>query len=265
MPVQLLQWTAAVYLSAGLVAGLGLALELRRLERLALALLALGAVLHAVSFSLLHAGEGVTPPLTDQAAAISFMACVGTFFYLALLRWTRLHRLTLLVAFVAFLGAFQATLRSPVGAAPVLAVTGSWPHAHVLLASAGISLLGLAGLAGLMFLVEHGRLKSKRPIDRRLPLPSLEALDRLNAVTLSVGFPLLTLGVITGMLWLQTADGTPWTGTAHQTWSVVAWAVYGVLVIARFVAHQGSRQAAVSAVGGFAFLFFAVIGLEFIA
>jgi ABC-type transport system involved in cytochrome c biogenesis permease subunit len=46
---------------------------------------------------------------------------------------------------------------------------------------------------------------------------------------------------------------------------MVAWAVYGVLVTARFVAHQGSRRAAASAVGGFAFLFFAVIGLELIA
>lgn len=264
MPVQLLQWTAAVYLSAGLVAGLGLALELRRLERIALILLGAGALLHAISFPLLHSGEGPPPPLTDQSAAISFMACIGTLFFLVLLRWTRLHRLSVLVAFMAFLGTFQATLRPSGQASPDLEVAGSWPHAHVLLASAGLSLLGLAGLAGLVFLIEHGRLKSKRPIDRRLPLPSLEALDRVNAVTLSVGFPLLTLGVITGMLWLQSADGTPWTGTPHQTWSVVAWAVYGVLVVARFVAHQGSRQAAVSAVGGFAFLFFAVIGMEFI-
>ena len=56
--------------------------------------------------------------------------------------------------------------------------TGSWPHAHVLLASAGLSLLGLAGLAGAMFLVEHRRLKRKRPIDLRMPLPSLEALAK---------------------------------------------------------------------------------------
>jgi ABC-type transport system involved in cytochrome c biogenesis permease subunit len=117
----------------------------------------------------------------------------------------------------------------------------------------------------MVFLIEHGRLKSKRPIDRRLPLPSLESLDRVNAVALSVGFPLLTLGVISGMFWLQAAKGEFWTGTAHEIWTLVAWAIYGVLVTARFVAHQGSRQAAASAVGGFAFLVFAVIGLELIS
>jgi ABC-type transport system involved in cytochrome c biogenesis permease subunit len=142
---------------------------------------------------------------------------------------------------------------------------GSWPHAHVLLSSAGISLLGLAGLAGVIFLIEHKRLKSKAPLDRHFPLPSLEALDRVNAVALAVGFLLLTLGVITGMIWLQTTKGVPWSGTAHETWTFVAWAVYGGLVVARFVTKQGSRQAAASAVGGFAFLLFAVIGLGFIS
>ena len=96
----------------------------------------------------------------------------------------------------------------------------------------------------------------------RVPLPSLEALDRVNRLSLAAGFPLLTLGVLTGMLWVDTVQGRYWTGTQHETFSVIAWAVYGVLVVARFGSSQGARQAAASAVGGFAFLFFAVIGVE---
>jgi ABC-type uncharacterized transport system permease subunit len=260
MAVQLLQWTAAIYLTAGLVAGLGLALETRRLERASIVLLVVAALVHGYSFSQLHVG-GATPALTNLSLAISFMAWVGTIFFLLLLFRARLQRLVVVVAPAAFLGAFVAALRLPGAEPATTAGSGSWPHAHVLLASGGLALLGLAGIAGLMFLLEHTRLKAKRPIDRRWPFPSLEALDRVNAVTLSVGFPLLTLGVVTGMLWLQTVYGKPWTGSAHETWSLVAWAVYAVLVGARFGAHQGSRQAAASAVGGFAFLFFAVIGL----
>ena len=263
MTVQILQWTAAVYLAVGLMAGLGLALDTRRLERASVALLAFGALLHGVSFALLHIVDD-PPPLTDWSAVCSFMTWIGTVFYLILLKRSRLQRLVVLVAPAAFLGAFLATLRSP-GGAPVVSAAGSWPHAHVLLASAGISLLGLAGLVGVIFLIEHARLKSKKPLEGRLPLPSLEALDRVNAVTLSAGFLLLTPGVITGMIWLQTENGRPWSGAAHETWSFVAWVIYGALVVARFVAKQGSRQAAASAVGGFVFLFFAVIGLEFIS
>jgi ABC-type transport system involved in cytochrome c biogenesis permease subunit len=261
--VQILQWTAAVYLAAGLMAGLGLALETSRLERASVGLLVFGALLHAASFGLLHVADD-PPPLTDLRAACSFMAWVGTVSYLILLKRSRLQRLVVLVAPTAFLGAFLAALRPP-GGASAEAATGSWPHAHVLLASAGLSLLGLAGLAGVIFLIEHRLLKSKKSLDRRLPLPSLEALDRVNAVALSVGFLLLTVGVITGMIWLQTANGRPWSGSAHETWSFVAWVVYAVLFVSRFVKKQGSRQTAASAVGAFVFLLFAVIGLEFIS
>jgi ABC-type transport system involved in cytochrome c biogenesis permease subunit len=259
--VQILQWTAAVYLAAGLVAGLGLGLETRRIERASVVLLAIGAFLHAVSFGLLHTAEH-PPPVTNLLEACSFMAWVGTVFYLILLRRSRLQRLVVLVAPAAFLGPFLAALRPSTGV-PSETATG-WPHAHVLLSSAGLALLGLAGLAGVIFLFEHARLKSKSSLGRRFPLPSLEALDRVNGVSLAVGFLLLTLGVITGMIWLETTKGVPWSGTAHEIWSLIAWVIYAALVFARFAAKQGSRRSAISAVAGFMFLLFAVVGLELI-
>ena len=90
MTVQILQWTAAVYLVAGLIAGLGLALETRRLERASVMLLALGATLHAASFALLHMIEN-PPAITDLSEACSFMAWIGTVFYLILLKRSPNH------------------------------------------------------------------------------------------------------------------------------------------------------------------------------
>ncbi len=264
MAVQLHQLTAAIYLLAGLVAWLGLALRSSRLERVSVGVLALGAVAHILAFARLHTADP-PPPLTDLPAAVSFMACAGTVFFLAFQRWTRLAGLAVLVAPAAFVSVFFAALRLPAPGPASFGGSGSWPHAHVLLSSAGLALLGLSGLAGVLYLIEHRRLKARRPIDPRFPLPSLEALDRVNAVALGAGFPLLTLGVATGMLWVEVVKGTWWTGSTHETWTSIAWGVYAVLAAARFGASQGSRQAAVTAVGGFAFLFFAVIGVELFA
>jgi ABC-type transport system involved in cytochrome c biogenesis permease subunit len=258
---QLHQLTAGLYLVAGLLAWVALAQRSARLERAAAGVLAAGAVVHLPALALLHRAEP-SPPLTDPSAALSFMAWVGAVAFLALLRRARLAGLTLLVAPMAFVGVFAAALRLAAPAPATFAGAGSWPHAHVLLASAGFALFGLSGLAGLLFLAEHRLLKAKRPLGARLPLPSLEALDRVNRVALALGFPLLTLGVATGLVWVESVRGTPWTGTVHETWSALAWAVCAVLVAARFGAGQGSRQAAASAVGGFAFLLFAVIGVE---
>jgi ABC-type transport system involved in cytochrome c biogenesis permease subunit len=259
--VQLHQLAAAVYLVAAFAASLGTSVRLPRLGRVAVGLLALAAVLHGLSFATLHSAHP-TPPLTDLPVAVSFMAWVGVLAFLVLLRRARIARLAVLVAPAAFAIAFYTALRLPSVGPATFDGSGSWPHAHVVLASSGLSLLALAALAGLLFLIEHRRLKAKRPARSRLRLPSLEALDRANVTALTVGFPLLTLGVVAGVLWNQTASGEFWRATAHEIASLVAWVVYAVLVAFRVGVNQGSRQAAISTVGGFVLLFFAVIGLE---
>ena len=261
MVVELHQVTAAIYLVAGLVSGLSMVLPSARAGKVAVALLVVGVAVHGLAFSRLHTMEP-TPPLTELPLAVSFMAWVGTIFFLALMRRDHLGRLVVVIGPLSFLAVFVAAVRLPEIGAATFTGSGSWPHAHVLLASAGLGLLGLAALAGLLFLAEHRRLKAKRPLSPRLDLPSLEALDRVNAVALALGFPLLTLGVVTGAIWVQSESGGLWTGSAHELWSLLAWGVYGVLVAARFGSRQGARRAAASAVAGFAFLFFAVIGVE---
>jgi len=261
--LDLLQLTAALYLASGLTAWLGLVLEARRTARAAVFLLAGGALVHTASFAAFHL-EATPPPLTDLPAAVSVMAWVAVIFVLGFLRSERLGALVGLVAPVAFVGTFFGALRLPhSAAAPLVGAASSWPHLHVLLASTGLALLGVAGVAGTLFLYVDRSLKLRRRMRPRWP--SLEALDRMNRVALALGFLLLTLGVATGMLWVESESGRPWTGTAHETWSALAWAVYAALVVARFGGHQQGRRAAVLAVAGFAFLFFAVIGVSLLA
>ena len=264
MVVALQQFTAVIYLVAALLAGLGVALPSARLAKAAVGTLLGGAVVHGIAFAALHSAEP-TPPLTDPPSAISLMAWIGVLFFLALMRTARLAGLVLLVAPLAFLGVFFAALRVPAATPAVVAASGAWPHAHVLLASAGMALLGVAGLAGLLFLAEHRRLKAKRPLPGSLRLPSLEALDGVNAAALALGFPLLTLGVVAGMLWLHEVRGEIWSGSPHELWSATAWVIYAVLAGTRLAASQSGRQAALSAVAGFAFLLFAVVGVGLLA
>jgi ABC-type uncharacterized transport system permease subunit len=249
---------AALYLAAGVGALLGLALPEPRIHRGARWGLALGALVQGLAFATLHRLDPA-PSLTDLASVVSVMAWIATIFALLLMVRFRLPGFVPPLAFSAFLACFGATLSRP-----ELAIagesSGSIPHAHVLLASAGLAALGIAGLAGLFFLLEHRRLKRRRTPIGLMPLPSLEALDRVNRVALLLGFSLLSLGVVTGSLWLDARAGAIWSGSLHEIWTVIAWMIYLGLVVLRFVTHQGARQAAASAVGGFAFLLFAVLG-----
>ena len=258
--IALHQATAALYLAAGLAAALGLVLPAPRAQRAGVALLAAGAALHALSFVALHRAPD-PPPLTTLPAALSLVVWIAVCSFLVLLRRARLTGLVVGLAPAAFLGVFAAALGIGRGTQSGLAPSASWSHLHVLLSSGGLALLALAGLAGLCFVAEHRGLKAKRPPFARRALPSLEALDRVNRLALGVGFPLLTLGLVTGVLWVRAATGRLWPGTAHASWTLVAWGIYAVLVAARFGAHQGARESALAALGGFAFLLFAVVGI----
>lgn len=261
MVTGLLYLTAILYLLSGVLAGVGFTLRRPAPTRAAVGVLAAGAVAHGVSFSLLHTLHPA-PPLTHLPSALSFMAWVGTVAFLVLAWRARLSGLVALVAPMSFLGVAAAVLGGPASGGDDLFGDGSLPHAHVLLASAGLALLGLAGLAGLLYLVEHRRLKRKQPVAAGASWPSLEALDRAGAFAVAAGFPLLTLGVLTGALWGHSVLGRYYSGSAHETFCLIAWGVYGVLISLRFGARQPARRLALSSVAGFALLAIALIGVE---
>jgi ABC-type uncharacterized transport system permease subunit len=254
------QTAAAIYLAAGVGALLGIALPSARISRGALWGLGLGAFVHMLAFATLHRLDPV-PQLTSLPVAVSVMVW-GAVISLLIFMWrVKVAGLAAVLGPLAFLGVFLASLNVGGAAEGPFDEGGSVPHLHVLLSSAGLGLLSVAGLAGIFFLAEHARLKHKRAPVAGLKLPSLDAVDRINIVALSIGFPLLTLGVITGAAWVHSVNGVAWTGSGHEAWTMVAWGIYAGLVAARFVGHQGARQAAASAVASFAFLLFAVVGV----
>lgn len=119
-------------------------------------------------------------------------------------------------------------------------ITGQrfWGALHgtlILLASVGIS---VSFVASLMYLLQARRLRKKIDPGRVLPLLSLERLELLNRRAIAVAFPLLTAGLLLGLI-LWPADP----GSQHEWLSVkvlstgALWLVFGVLVYLRYGTH----------------------------
>jgi ABC-type uncharacterized transport system permease subunit len=115
----------------------------------------------------------------------------------------------------------------------------------VLAAFSGFTLA--AGLAAVYLWQDH-RLKRRSPTLLRVRAPSLSTLDALIGRTIAVALPALTLGVGVGLARLET-DGARFDPIMVAT--LVAWAIYAVLLVLRHEAGWHGRRAAIVALGGF--------------
>ncbi|MCH8828841.1 MAG: cytochrome c biogenesis protein CcsA [Planctomycetes bacterium] len=75
-----------------------------------------------------------------------------------------------------------------------------WTMLHATLLVFGIAGVVVGFVLSLMYLVQHRRLKQKQTIQSGLRLPSLERLSRLNWWSVILSVPLLTLGMLTGVI-----------------------------------------------------------------
>ncbi len=242
---------------AALCAVAGLSVRARRLQAGAVALLGVAAALHAAAFWHLHELDP-TPALTDLPLAVSLAAWLSVLVYLGFTLRMRSRGLAVVVAPAAFVAAvFAALSLTSASDASEAALQPLWSHLHILLASAGLAFLGIAGAAGALFLLHHRALKHKSA--GAAALPSLETLDRVNALGLALGFLLLTLGLVTGVLWVTRAGGSPWPGGLHANATLLAWLFYAGVVAARALSRPGARRSALASTAGFVLLLGVVV------
>jgi cytochrome c-type biogenesis protein CcsB len=81
-------------------------------------------------------------------------------------------------------------------------------------------------------------------------------LDILTHQMIMFGFLFLTLGIITGAVWANSAWGTYWSWDPKETWSLITWFIYAILLHLRLMrGWNGKRIAIVSIIGFMAVLF----------
>jgi cytochrome c-type biogenesis protein CcsB len=131
------------------------------------------------------------------------------------------------------------------------ALQSVWLPIHAGVALLAYGFLALAFCGGIMYLLQEREIKSKRFGFFYGRLPSLEALDSLNRHCLSTGFPLMTLGIITGMLWTKQGSGAYWQWNPKETVSLITWLIYAAIIHQRFTVGWRRRKAAIMVIVGF--------------
>ena len=84
-------------------------------------------------------------------------------------------------------------------------------------------------------------------------------LDKINAITTMVGFPLYTLGIVSGLIWAKPVFGGTVTGDPKEVISIVIWLFYSVLFHNRITKGWKGRKPAQLAVFVFILCLFSII------
>ena len=124
---------------------------------------------------------------------------------------------------------------------------------HIFLATLGVATFAMAAVLAVVYLLQERRLKRKRFDKLRTQSAPLDTLDRLAARCVSLGFPIFTLTIVTGAVWIARL-GLVRTGGAvrpEYVLTIIAWAVLGVLLLGRATVGWSGRRAALLTLGGF--------------
>jgi cytochrome c-type biogenesis protein CcsB len=95
-------------------------------------------------------------------------------------------------------------------------------------------------------------------------LPDGEAIDELLYHNVVFGFILLTMGIVTGSVWAHHAWGSYWSWDPKETWSLVTWLIYAVLLHTRLVRGWRGGKIAVLCILGFAAVLFTYFGVNYL-
>ncbi len=163
------------------------------------------------------------------------------------------------IALVLMIGGTVAP-RQPIAPNPIL--DSWWFPIHVTLAFLGHAVFAIAGIAGVMYLLQERMLKSKKFSGLFYRLPSLDVLDSINYKCLTFGFPLMTMGIISGAIWANSAWGGYWRWDPKETWALITWFLYAALLHGRLTVGWRGRRAAIFAIIGFLCLLFTFFGVN---
>jgi cytochrome c-type biogenesis protein CcsB len=211
-------------------------------------------------------------PLTNryEFALCLVWAIVGIYLLLEV-SW-RERRAGAYVLVVALLVATYAVTRPSDARAftPLLpALRSGWLQVHVLTTLVAYGAFGVAAGLGLMRLVTRQRSLNKfepsgegedgPPV--REPVRKVEcSIERAVAL----GFPWLTLGILTGAIWAQNAWGRYWGWDPKETWAFVTWLWYLMVLHLSPMPRWRGRRLAVLVLTGFGLVLFSFVGVPWL-
>jgi cytochrome c-type biogenesis protein CcsB len=144
----------------------------------------------------------------------------------------------------------------------VPALQSNWLAIHVITCFLGYASFAVSFGISILYLIQDKKGAAKEGGSRWLP--SISILDEINYKSIVIGFPMLTLGIVTGAAWANYAWGSYWSWDPKETWSLITWFVYAAFLHARLTRDWRGRKAAILSIVGFSAVLFTYFGVNYL-
>ena len=111
---------------------------------------------------------------------------------------------------------------------------------------------------------EFKLLFSQKYVTDRGKLKLLQNLDNWSYRIIGLGFPFLTIGIISGGVWANEAWGSYWSWDPKETWALITWFVFASYLHARITKGWTGKKTAVLGGLGFFVIWICYLGVNFL-
>ena len=142
------------------------------------------------------------------------------------------------------------------------ALKSNWLIAHVITVFFGYASLAIAFGISIMYLIKQSDSSGK--IGLLEHFPDLKILDELTHQMVMFGFLFLSIGIITGAVWANSAWGRYWGWDPKETWSLITWLIYVTLLHLRMMWGWQVRRIAYFSILGFLAVLITYFGVNYL-
>lgn len=234
--------------------------------------LGLAAVIATVLGVLAHTATLVTRAVAAERVPwgnlyefVLVLCLAGAIAWLVVLRvWPAMRPLGLLLTAVLVVLLGSAGMIYTEAGPLVPALNSAWLRIHVTTVATSGGLLLVGFVAAVLYLLREGYEDGKPGFPWALAAraPGAESLERITFRIHAFAFPLLTVGIICGAIWAESAWGRYWAWDPKEVWSFIVWVIYAAYLHARATPSVRRRTATYLALAGWAALLFNQYGVN---
>ncbi|MCB5191321.1 cytochrome c biogenesis protein CcsA [Methylobacillus arboreus] len=222
-------------------------------------LIAVGLILHGLSLYCTLFSQGLNLSFPNALSAILWLTVL--IYWITNLR----HHLHSLQAFVLPPAAFFVLLQAWQPEAHVIPYAEQPLFvAHMVIAMLAYSLLTFAALHALLMTAAERKLHQKSSWLKLPDFPPLMTMETLLFRIITLGFALLTLTLISGMMFSELLFNQPMQFTHKNVFTILSWLIFGGLLFGRYRYGWRGRTAVRWTLSGFVLLLLAYAGSKFV-